>query len=65
MLLADGVAVESYLDSGNRPSFANGGDALRIHPDFSRKIWEENGFGKLVAEGPAPAEPGWRLTAAR
>jgi hypothetical protein len=36
VLLAEGMPCESYLDTGNRAAFANGGGALQLHPDFGR-----------------------------
>lgn len=38
VLLAHGLAAESYLDVGNRPSFTNGGDCLILHPDFQTRM---------------------------
>jgi hypothetical protein len=35
IILADGAPVESYLDTGNRGFFANGGEPVHLHPDFS------------------------------
>ncbi|WP_158743660.1 Hint domain-containing protein [Acidisphaera sp. L21] len=35
VIFANGAAAESYLDTGNRSAFGNGGDALALHPDFS------------------------------
>lgn len=34
LLLAEGLPVESYLDTGDRSNFANSGDVLRLFPDF-------------------------------
>ena len=34
LLLAEGMAAESYLDTGNRSIFANAGLPLTLHPDF-------------------------------
>ena len=34
VLVAEGVACESYLETGNRDAFANGGQAMRLHPAF-------------------------------
>ena len=34
VLLAEGVAAESYLDTGNRAGFSNGDVFLELHPDF-------------------------------
>lgn len=35
LVLAEGLAAETYLDTGNRDSFENGGGAMRLHPDFA------------------------------
>ncbi len=51
VLLADGLPAESYLDTGNRAAFANGGGAVMAHPDFARRIWEERGCARLVVSG--------------
>lgn len=37
ILLAEGLAAESYLDNGYRTCFANGGAFLEAHPDFMPK----------------------------
>jgi len=51
LLLAEGLAAESYLDTGNRASFFNNGGAyLQAHPDFSPKHWAETCV-PLVLEG--------------
>jgi hypothetical protein len=34
ILFADGMPAESYLDTGNRTMFENGGATLALHPDF-------------------------------
>jgi hypothetical protein len=34
ILLSEGLPTESYLDTGNRGFFANGGDPLILHPDL-------------------------------
>ncbi len=36
VILAEGLPTESYLDTGNRSAFANGGAAVQAHPDFGR-----------------------------
>ena len=43
ILLANGLPAKSYLDTGNRTAFVNGGDFLELHPDFEPK------------DGPRPA----------
>ena len=40
VLLAEGLPAESYLDTGNRPAFGNGGAARALHPDFSPLSWD-------------------------
>jgi Hint domain len=50
VLLAEGLAAESYLDQGNRTAFANGGAFVDAHPDFKPKHWAET-CAPLVMEG--------------
>ena len=40
-ILALGLAVKSYLDTGNRTAFVNGGAYLQAYPDFKSKHWTE------------------------
>jgi hypothetical protein len=64
LLLAEGILAESYLDAGDRSNFANGGEAVRLHPDFATRpedtaaLWEMKGCAPLILHGP-------RLDAAR
>ena len=51
VMLAEGLPAESYLDSGNRTAFANGGAFIEAHPDFEPKHWAETCL-PLVKEGP-------------
>jgi Hint domain len=50
VLLAEGLASESYLDQGNRTAFDNGGAFIDAHPDFKPKHWAET-CAPLVMEG--------------
>ena len=52
ILLASGLPAESFLDTGNRAAFANGGSVVRAHPDFARLTWEGQGCAPLVITGP-------------
>ncbi len=52
ILLAEGLAVESYLDTGTRRHFANGGVPVALHPDFSSLAWEAGGCAPLIVTGP-------------
>lgn len=55
VLLAEGLPTESYLNTGNRSAFANGGGPVVLHADFSRRVWETQGCAPLVLEGAALA----------
>ena len=55
VILAEGLACESYLDCGNRDAFANGGAFLRLHPDFTPRRWERDACAPLCLEGAAVA----------
>jgi collagen type I/II/III/V/XI/XXIV/XXVII alpha len=54
VLWADGLPAESYLDSGDRSNFGNGGEVMRLFPDFagSALVWEARGYAPLVVCGP-------------
>jgi len=50
-LLAENLPAESYLDTGNRASFANGGPVIQAHPRFGAAVREARGFAPLVVTG--------------
>jgi len=52
VLLAEGLPAESYLDTGNRAAFANGGAAAMATPDFARRVWASAACAPLVTDGP-------------
>ncbi len=52
VILADGLPTESYLDTGNRGAFANGGVSMALFPDFAPLLWEGRGAFPLVVTGP-------------
>jgi hypothetical protein len=56
VILAEGLPCESYLDTGNRSAFANGGVAVQLHPNFTMRVWEAESCAKLVAAGPELAD---------
>jgi Hint domain len=65
VILAEGLLVESYLDTGDRANFHDGGATMRLFPNFAATpgpdaawIWETHGAAKLIVAGP-------RLDAAR
>ncbi|WP_284945158.1 hypothetical protein [Acidisoma cladoniae] len=60
MIPAEGLEVETFLDSGNRGAFANGGDAVQLHPVFQPShgktmdiglIWYALGYAPLRVVG--------------
>lgn len=51
VLFADGLAVESYLDAGDRANFSNGGGPIRLHPEFSSRAWDAQGCAPLIVAG--------------
>ena len=53
VLLAEGLPCESYLDTGNRSAFANGGTTAQMHPDFARGVWATQACAPLVQGGAA------------
>ncbi|MGE0221663.1 MAG: Hint domain-containing protein [Acetobacteraceae bacterium] len=57
IVLAEGLSVESYLDTGDRDSFANGGGVTRLFPAFgpaggSGMVWDAHACAPLVVTGP-------------
>ena len=63
VLLAEGLPAESYLDTGNRSAFDNGGTVQALHPDFSARVWDERGGAPLLLGGDAVAREWTRLRA--
>jgi hypothetical protein len=61
VLFAEGLGCESYLDTGNRGAFANGGGVIAAHPDFSHRVWQSAACAPLVTAGPALARAKSRL----
>ncbi|MBN8929273.1 MAG: Hint domain-containing protein [Rhodospirillales bacterium] len=56
VVLAEGLPAETYLDTGDRIGFLNGG-AVSLHPVFGRSgmVWEAGGYAPLVIGGPPVA----------
>ncbi len=52
VLLAEGMFAESYLDTGGRGNFTNGGEPVALHPDFTFRTWDAEGCAPLVVTGP-------------
>jgi hypothetical protein len=58
LLLSEGLPTESYLDTGDRSNFSNGGETMRLFPNFADRppniasFWELNGCAPLIIHGP-------------
>jgi hypothetical protein len=52
VVFAEHLTVESYLDTGNRGAFENGGAVVRLHPDFAQKRRERQSCAPLHESGP-------------
>ncbi|MDE2005038.1 MAG: Hint domain-containing protein [Rhodospirillales bacterium] len=67
VVLAEGMAVETYLDTGNRAIFENAGVAV-LHPEFqintALRSWDKDACAKL-AETPEEIAPAWQALAVR
>jgi Hint domain len=57
VILAEGLTVESYLDTGDRANF-DGEETIRLHPDFTTRLardttlaWETKAVAPLVLSG--------------
>ena len=63
ILLAEGLPVESYLDTGNRGFFANSGAPLVLHPDLPNEnrypTRETNSCAPFVSDA-ASVQPIWQ-----
>ena len=68
ILMAEGLPVESYLDTGNRALFENSGLPTILHPDFTPDAthlsWSQDACAELAVE-PSQIEPIWRDLAVR
>jgi len=58
VILAEGLTVESYLETGERANFNDGGGTVRLIPDFAARLapdaamaWETRGVAPLVMTG--------------
>jgi hypothetical protein len=61
VILAEGLPAESYLDTGDRPSFAGGGRIAVIHPAWGTEaqditlVMDALGYAPLCVDGPEVA----------
>ena len=61
VLLANDLAAESYLDTGNRHAFANGGPVVALAADFATRIWDAEACAPQLTHGPRHARLAARL----
>ena len=61
VIFAEWLPVESYLDTGNRPCFENGGTAVLLHPDFAQARREAESCAPFTETGPAVVAARQRL----
>ncbi|MGC9269044.1 NF038122 family metalloprotease [Acidiphilium sp.] len=52
VLYAEGTPAESYLETGNRGAFENGGVPVQLHPDFAQNRRETEGCAPFAETGP-------------
>ncbi len=52
VILAEGLACESYLDTGNRAAFENAGVPIALHPEFSARGTEKSRQSNACAPPP-------------
>ena len=55
IVLAQGLPCESFLDTGNRAAFANGGTTVQLRPDFATRSWDGEACAPLAVRGPVLA----------
>ena len=60
-LVAEGLPAESYLDTGNRADFANGGATVKMHPGFAETVWHAKACAPQLRHGDALAALQYRL----
>lgn len=51
VIFAEGAGAESYLETGNRGAFENGGGAITLHPDFAQSFREAAGCAPFAEAG--------------
>jgi hypothetical protein len=61
VIQAEGLPVESYLDTGDRGRFGNADVPMVLHPDFASRVWEAAGYAPLRIVGPEVAAVRARL----
>jgi hypothetical protein len=52
VVLAQGLAAESFLDLKDGPNYANRAGPVRLYPDLTARLWEAFGCAPLIVTGP-------------
>ncbi|HLB98473.1 MAG TPA: Hint domain-containing protein, partial [Acetobacteraceae bacterium] len=52
VLVAEGLPAESFLDMRDGSKYAHRPGPVRLHPDYSARMWEAFGCTRLVVTGP-------------
>ena len=52
VVLAEGLPTESYLDTGDRSNFANGGGTVSLFANFGAYVREALAYAPLIVTGP-------------
>jgi hypothetical protein len=60
-IVANGLPAETYLDTGNRADFANGGPAITAHPTFADAVWNAAACAPQLRRGDALGALQYRL----
>jgi hypothetical protein len=63
VILAEGSPAESYLDTGYRGAFANGGPMRKVPAGYAQRVWEAQGCALHITDGPIHARVASRLRA--
>lgn len=53
VMLAEGLAAESYLAGADLGMFSRPGAPMALYPDLTSRVWEAEGCAPLVVTGPA------------
>jgi hypothetical protein len=67
VILAEGLPAETYLETGHRTAFANGGVVVEAYPTFVPEPrdallhWDARGYGPLMVTGAAVRRARLRL----
>ena len=61
VIFAEGLPAESYLDTGYRGAFADGGPLREMPDDYAQRVWEAQGCAPHITHGPIHARVFERL----